>query len=311
MPRRRPADLASLCCVLLLAALPWSGEAAPTAASATPVIIHPRRDCDTDKRSCYPVAVLKLAMSKLKSPARLRPTEIPMHQGRAIQELAANTGRLNVLWTMTSIEREAMLLPIRIPLDKGLFGWRIALIRADRYDIFKDVRFSSDLASLTAGQGHDWPDTEILRSAGLPVETGDSYEGLFQMLSRGRYDYFPRAVTEIWNEADTHRELGLVVEPTVVLHYPTALYFFVNKKDAALAELIRTGLERAIADGSFDQLFYTTFGQMLERSALHSRRMIELPNPLLPPDTPLGRPELWFRKPVSALPRNQPNGTPH
>ena len=73
------------------------------------------------------------------------------------------------------------------------------------------------------------------------------------------------------------------------------MYFFVSRKNAALAADIQTGLERALADGSFEALFQRHFGAILKRAELDSRRVTELNNPLLPPETPLNDRRLWYR----------------
>ena len=41
--------------------------------------------------------------------------------------LASSQGTVDICWTMSTDERETQILPIRIPIDKGLIGWRIAL----------------------------------------------------------------------------------------------------------------------------------------------------------------------------------------
>ncbi len=203
---------------------------------------------------------------------------------------------LDLMWTMTTDEREAQLLPVRIPIDKGLIGWRIALLRQDNAGLFKPVRRLSDLRLFSAGQEHDWPDTPILRSNVLTVVTSSSYDALFGMLKAKRFDYFPRGVTEVWHELDSRPDSGLVADEEVVLHYPAAMYFFVSPRQPRLAEDLRAGLEKAVADGSFDKLFQRYQQGAIQRANLKKRRVIELANPLLKPDSlPLHRPELWFK----------------
>ena len=198
---------------------------------------------------------------------------------------------------MTSKEREAHLLPVRIPIYKGLIGWRIGLVREVDAERFASVRTLADLRALTLGQGHDWPDTEILRGNGLSVYGVDDYESLFRMLRQGRFDYFPRSVLEIWQERDRHAGQGLVVEPHLLLRYPAVAYYFVNRRNTALARVIERGLERALADGSFDQLFLKFYGPSLEAARLDQRTIIDLSNPLLPSDTPLSRDAFWYHNP--------------
>jgi len=242
----------------------------------------------------YPIKVLDLAMRKSGVDYVLQPIGKVTLQSR-ILKMVASGADLDVGWTMTSREREAEVLPIRIPIDKGLLGWRVLLINEKDRAKFASIRKLADLQQLEAGQGHDWPDTDILRSNGVRVQGYPVFDSLFDMLQAGRFDYFPRSIMEVWDEQKVHAGKGLVVEQTVLLHYPTAYYFFVNNKNTDLANAIETGLRRAIKDGSFDQLFNQEFGEAIQRSRMASRRKLELTNPLLPAETPLGQKELWLQ----------------
>ena len=115
------------------------------------------------------------------------------------------------------------------------------------------------------------------------------------MLESERIDYFPRSVTEIWAELALYQQ-RLAVEPSVVLHYPTAIYFFVRQGNTQLAADITDGLEKMIADGSFEKLFQQYYGATIRKAALKERRVFELKNPLMPKDMPIGRKALWFHE---------------
>lgn len=270
-------------CLVLLAA----------AAAAEPILIHyPRAESIDDERGEYGVALLQLALAKSGGQYRVELSPTRMQQNRALVELQSGSGRIDIVGTMTSVEREAALLPVRIPLTRGLIGWRIGLVRADHKDLLGDVRSVQDLKRFSSAQGHDWPDLQILRHSGLSVHPVAVYSGLFGMLNAGRIDWLPRSANEIWAEAARHPELA--IDTHLVLHYPTADYFFVNRNNPALAEAVRAGLEAALADGSFEQLFYLHYGRLLHNARLDQRLVIELPNPLLSPQTPLARKELWF-----------------
>ncbi|MDO9619861.1 MAG: hypothetical protein Q7J43_19495 [Pseudomonas sp.] len=280
-----------LCGLLLVSLL-----TPPLQADDSGTLRYPRRADGDEFRSLYALAQLQLALDKAGSPLRLEPSHYSMEQERALVNLEHND-RLDVAWSMTSIEREQRLLPVRIPLDKGLFGWRIALLPKSRAQLLKNVRTLDDLRQFSAGQGHDWPDSAILRSHGLPVKVSSNYGSLFRMLQAQRFDYFPRSVIEIWDELEHPRARQLIVDPHVLLHYPTALYFFFSRKRPELAETVRIGMEKAIADGSFERLFQQHFAASLQRAQLDQRQLIELHNPLLPSATPLQRRELWFTAP--------------
>jgi hypothetical protein len=275
---------------LLLAAL-----AQPLWASAEVVVHYPRPEAEPDVRSQYAQRLLELVLQRAYTTYRLELHPIRMQQGRAIVRLMNDQG-IEVLSTVTSVEREQELLPIRIPIDKGLIGWRLLLINREQAPKFASITSLASLKQLTAGQGSDWPDVAIMRANGLSVYDGTSnYVSLFSMLERERIDYFPRAVTEIWSEAEQYRQ-RLMVEPSVVLRYPSAMYFFVRKGNVQLATDIREGLEKMIADGSFEKLFQERFGATIARSGLKERRILDLSNPLKPSRMPLDRKNLWYRQ---------------
>lgn len=221
----------------------------------------------------------------------------PVHysQKRNVYELMHGRS-LEVLWTMTTAEREAQLLPVRIPIFKGLLGYRAFLIRAADQAQFDRVLSLAMLADFTAGQGGQWPDTSILRHAGLPVVTSTNYELLFPMLLARRFDYFPRGLNEIWSEHDHHASSGLAVERRLLLAYPAPMYFFVAQDNTALAERIETGFRAMLADGSFERYFHShpVIQDVLSRTRLAERRIFYLDNPNLPPKTPLADSHLWL-----------------
>ncbi|HEY4082542.1 MAG TPA: transporter substrate-binding domain-containing protein [Burkholderiaceae bacterium] len=267
------------------------------AGAAEIVVRYPPPEANSDTRNFYQVELLALALRLGAAPGdqyRMEPANLPsMQQIRVVEEL--KRGELvDVMWTVTSIERENDLLPIRIPLAGGTAGWRIALVRAADVDRFADIKTLRELRKVQMAQGHDWPDLKILRSNGIPVQASTQYQSLFRMLASGRFDYFPRSLDEIWGEQREHADMKLVVEPHIALHYASASYYFVNRRNTALAEAIRRGLEKTLADGSYDRLIEKYFGDMLRRARLSERTVIEMENPVLPPQTPLKRTELWY-----------------
>lgn len=257
-------------------------------------VLYPRAEYQDDTRDRYAVELLKLALSKSDNTFELIPSELFMLQQRAIKEVERNEN-LQVMWTMTSKEREKTLLPIRIPIDRGMLGWRLLLIPAGKAPAFAAVASADQLKKLVAGQGADWPDTAILRASAFQVDESARYKDIFLKLKAGRIDYFPRSMQEIWGELADHAADGYAIEPTLAIHYPTAMYYFVNRSNVALAAAIGKGLETAMADGSFEALFQKHYGDLLGRANLKSRRVFELPNPLLPAETPLTTKKLWLQ----------------
>jgi len=272
-----------LACMLLA----WHG-----AAVGAEVIRVPRPEFEGDRRTDYAFQLLQLALSKAGTEYRIQMAQITMNQARVVMEIEA--GRtIDVAPIPSSAEREARLLPIRIPIHKGALGWRIGLVRKGDQELLARVSTLKDLNGVRLAQGLEWPDTMILQANGINVITAPRDEGLFKMLEAKRFDYFPRSVMEIWDEQVNNADT-LVVEPHLALHYFYDAYFMVNRKNTRLAQDIRDGLEGAIRDGSFDKLFQQYFGERIRKAHLEKRTVIELQNPLLSPETPSNRPGLWY-----------------
>lgn len=261
-------------------------------ATGVEIVRYPIPESAADQRYDYPRKLLELVLSKTRTAYRVEYPTVSMSQNRQIVELEA--GRMiDVAPLPSSAEREARLLPIRIPLNKGLLGWRLGLVRKGDTDRVAQVKTLADLMGVRLAQGQDWPDTQILSGNGLHVINGSNYEGLFKMLESQRFDYFPRSVMEIWDEQEAHAST-LEIEPHLALHYFYDSYFFVNKRNTKLAADINEGMEKAVADGSFDKLFNEHWGERVRKARLNERTVIKLRNPLLTPETPSHRNELWY-----------------
>ena len=108
---------------------------------ADTVIRHLRGEVPEDPRNAYFLAALELALEKTadEGPWQLQPATEAMPQSRALQKLSEADG-VDVVWSMTSIEREKQNRPIRIPLLKGLMGYRLLIIRAEDQSWFRRVQ---------------------------------------------------------------------------------------------------------------------------------------------------------------------------
>ncbi len=261
--------------------------------AAQQLVTYPRPESAGDQRTSYPLALLKLCERKTDNKFNLRPSPFRSQQDRSLRQLSQDEG-IDIVWALTTKDREANLLPVRIPIDKGLIGWRLLLVRSQDKSRFVNVNSAAELGKLLAVQGHDWPDVDVLKANHLKVTTGTTYEGLFKMLSVGHVQYFPRAITEVWPELNSHPDLSLEVEPSLVIHYPSALYFFVNRKNQALADTLEACLKQSISDGSFDELFQRYYGEAITQSQLNKRTVIDLSNPTLPEATPINHPDYWY-----------------
>ena len=187
---------------------------------------------------------------------------------------------LDVTWSVTSIEREQHYLPVRIPIMAGLFGKRILLVR-EGDTRFSQVKSLEALQSYRAVLGYDWPDTKIFKANKIPVlET--TYRASFKIVSEGFADMFPRSAMEIQEElSDESLSRGLAIEDSLVVSYPSPIFFFVGSDNQQLAGRIAQGLLILFETGQFQTLLTQQRGYQQSMSLLEGRTVIEIENPLL------------------------------
>ncbi len=251
----------------------------------------------TDETKEYKYQVLKLILEKTEKtdgPFKIQAPQQEVPQARDFEMV--KQGYVDVILTSTSPEREQELHPIRIPFEKGLYGYHIAIINESDQPKFSAVRTLDDLRKLWAGMNEIWPETKIWRANGLNVVATAGYRELFTMLKERRFDYFVRTAAEPWRELRDMNIPGLVVEKDLLIYYPEPGYIFTSKNNLKLADRLERGLRMAIEDGSFDKLFYNNIymKEALEKGNLKNRRVFKLENPSLSPETPLNDKRLWY-----------------
>jgi len=255
-----------------------------------------------DQRHLYKNALLTLALEKTKPSYgdfdivfTLQGTQ----RNRALAEIISGR-RVNVHIVPTRPEWETKALAIRVPILKGLLGYRIFLIRRHDIDKFKKIESLDQLQILKAGLRQQWSTTEAMSRLGFQIVTGNNYEGLFAMLMANRFDYFPRGVNEIFREYNLRSKKlpGMVIEPHLALYLPQPNYIFVSKKYPGIAQRIESGLRQMIQDGSFDKLFWTYHKSNIQQAGLASRKIFRVENPLLSKGTPSESESLWIEKKV-------------
>ena len=132
---------------LLLASLLCSTN--PLAAAEGESAVLPPSLVYADRnRQPYALTLLSRALDAAGSPHELVPNKSLYEQGQSLKILANNRG-IDISWSMTSITREEMLLPIRIPIFKGLIGWRLPLVKTLNKELFSGVNNLRQLQQFT------------------------------------------------------------------------------------------------------------------------------------------------------------------
>ncbi|MCX4026174.1 amino acid ABC transporter substrate-binding protein [Endozoicomonas sp. SM1973] len=266
-------------------------------ASSVTEIIYPPRESADDKRDDDIVELLEkiLIITEPEFGKYEMRSSIPMNEAR-YTELLSNNKILSIIWTSVTKELEYKLLPIRIPIRKGVLGYRIFLIRKNDQQLFENIKSLDELKKMKVGQGHFWNDVKVFEENGFKVVTGSNYEGLFGMLSEDRFDYFSRGFNEAPIEYDARKDKypNLFIERKLLLYYPWPKFFYVAPTNIKLAARIEAGF-RALIDNGTHEIWFQKYNQAaIEKANLRTRRLFKLKNPLLPASVPLDQDNLWF-----------------
>ena len=271
------------------------------AEARVPDFVYNRSQSDIDVVDRFVWKTLELALERTRGRyGDYRLGSVPsMPTHRRAYALEHGLGGVTVGWFSDNPEREKSLVPVRIPVDRGLGGYRLLLIEAKAQPRFSAVAKADDLAAFRFGLLPWWDDAVVMRRAGLTVVGGETYEGLFQMLAAHRFDALSRNAREVVPEYERLKERtpGLVIEKHLLLHYPLPSYFWFrdDEQGRRRAERVRAGLEQMVADGTLKKRFDAEFGASLAKLDLAHRRVIELPNPLLDAGALPTDPDLWYR----------------
>jgi len=241
-------------------------------------------------RYTYRIKLLDLALNsgtQNNDSVILTPKFTDVTQARGL--LLLEEEKIDVVFLATNDDREQRFLAVKIPILRGILGYRVFLIHKDGSFKFSQVNRLSELKQkFTAGFGSQWGDMAILKHNQLSVEGVPQYETLFKMLNSQRFDYFPRGINEAWVEVASKGKTypNIIVEQNLGLYYEFPIYFFVNKSNDALARRIEEGLQRMLMDGTFKKLFLDYHQDIIDQAKLKQRRLFFLENPVIPKGTP-------------------------
>ncbi|MCM2679524.1 hypothetical protein [Echinimonas agarilytica] len=244
----------------------------------------------------YPIDLLKFILDSADADYELEP--VPTADMTEIRQIAdVNAGHVSFVPLAANKRANDALAPVPYPIFRGLLGHRVLLIREHEQSRFDQIDSISELQQLKGGQGRFWPDTQVLLSAGLDIETPVKYEGLFHMLEGGRFDFFPRGLQEPVSELNARPELELSIEESLLMVYPMPMFFYASKGNQEFVKTLSQGFENATKDGSFEKWFvkHPLIAETLSKIDLKGRTILRLENPHLPTLVPVEREELWLK----------------
>jgi len=188
---------------------------------------------------------------------------------------------INVFIAAANDHWDKFATPIKIPIRFGQLSYRLLLVNKSNLDAFKAIESLSDLKQLTAGLQRGWALNDIFNEVNIEVLTSSDFEGLFQMLNNGRFDYFPRAVYEAYNELENRSDVlnNIVVEPTLALYIPSKSYVYVSNNVPRIAQRLEYGLKIMKKNGELKAIYNQYYKEDIIRANLSNRKIITIENP--------------------------------
>lgn len=252
----------------------------------------------SDQRHLYNWEVIEAALvaSQNKYGAhkiKITGSAIPNHQ----RLKALVQGRfLNVAMHLTNQEWEDTAIPIRVPIRRGIFSYRLLMINKDKEQTFKSISTVEHLKYMRVGVRKSWTTRIILEHLNFNIVDAYSYDAVFGMLDKGRFDYVPRGINEIFGELEYRKSelTNIMIEPDIALYIPSPYYIFVSPKTPRLAARLEYGLNEMIKSGQLQDIFFKHYGDFIKQAQIHNKRIIQIGNPVLPKETPLENKSLWY-----------------
>lgn len=264
--------------VLALLALVWAGQAM---AAGHVFVVQSDQHLEFAREIC--LAALKAAgLDASFEPFPVAPEK------RLDAEMAS--GKLHLAFIppngeRLALEKDRVLAAIRFPLERGLLGYRVCLVRGSEEDILKDVTDVQGLKRFTVGQGLGWGDIEVYRSAGFKVVEAPfaSPADPLRSLAAGLFDLLPLGASEYRTFLTKYNlpHLPVVADRHVLLRYPWFRYVWVSltaPEAGLLLDGLRRGLNILAENGEFLRIYEKYKGHPGER-ILEGRRVIDLPSP--------------------------------
>jgi|GEM_PF-3264053 len=253
-----------------------------TEPQAKPTILHYVQPPNVNN---YYAKLLKLALSyspKQQPQIILKPVTPKTSRMRLVFNILNSDDAYLVAYSHHPEITNTGLYQIKPPIMAGLLGMRLILVKRSNINKMRELRSTGQFKQeAIAGFSRHWLDFELLESNGFKLSSATGTINLLKMLAHQRVDYLPRGLPEIFWEL---QELevpypNVVLWPEQVLYYPLPFHFYINPKHQDIGERIEYGLQQAMADGRFKQLFTEHFSAEIKWLQTQNYDTLLLSNP--------------------------------
>lgn len=188
---------------------------------------------------------------------------------------------INLIWEAEEGNSSQNLLKVPFHTMKGILGYRVMIIKADRQDEFSKITNLEQLQLMMPGQGEFWTDIAIYKYNHFKVVTSHDMSSLFPMLENNRFDFLPLGANEVSQEYLLTRlkYRSLAIETDLLIKYSLHMLLMVSPNEVTLAERLEKGLLEIEKNGDFDRIFNEFIQPEMDSVNIKNRRVIHLKSP--------------------------------
>lgn len=225
----------------------------------------------------YITTLLEKSFAEVGTKLKFTYTVKPMNNKRIFESLSQNE-EVTLAWLNLSESQATQLSSTTYPIYRGLHAKRLLMIKKTRLADFSKIKTLEQLKPLIALQEQSWSDYRVLKNNKLTVNGDLDYNGMLKALDEGLGDYFPRSVTAIEAEINKYSQYDFVIEPNIMLQYPSHYFFYANKKNKHLIDTLQQGLNKLAQKGELNALYEQFYGAVEQGKNLEQRIVFKLKN---------------------------------
>lgn len=251
----------------------------------TLIVTHKLPDFGDLKRKTFEQQVIQLALEKtqLKTGAfEMVPINV-ISRNHAITVLNQNLYEnfVMVLSYEDALLESGNLIYVPFPVELGALSYRICYANKNLSTKVQQIENLDQLKHYKVGVGAGWVDAKILHHHGVPIVEGSNITGLFRMTQAGRADLFCPSPTEYFHELKIEKATDLQLDNKLALYYHLPKFLFSHKRNQAVMDRIKEGIDIAYKDGSYQHLWSEFHKRDLQRAKLDERHFIKMENPFI------------------------------
>ncbi|XZG69014.1 hypothetical protein ACTSKR_10145 [Chitinibacteraceae bacterium HSL-7] len=206
----------------------------------------------------------------------------PMAPERMFVETGKAAGGAEVMvWACSGAPAGTRLRRVNFLIDRGAGDYWVLAVRRDHVSSYASVRQASELRGKLYATGFPVRQRDEPAFGGaVGLASVPNLKAALAMTEHGRIDGV-LLVARLAEQLQLERGLpgNVVIEPSLLLHYPSSSCFYVAERDVALADRIGAGLAQAQRSGEAMKLANSAgLARFVETLKLRERRVIDLPH---------------------------------